>query len=145
LNECKASTSGKSEEDAKFLSQARRDEMGVRAREREQKTDRRPEVNNYQRMGFILAVMILSLMALFPPRKPAPQANTANFAASRGFLFSPNINRATRRLEFSDGSSGESTEYVEIDSGRLLAEALLVFTACGLWYMCTSSFKDRAE
>jgi hypothetical protein len=103
-------------------------------------------VNKQQRLGFIVAVVIVGFMALFPPRKPAPQANTANFAASRSFLFSPNINRATRQLQLSDGSFKEvSTEYVEIDSGRLLAEALLVFTVFGLWCISTSSFKDRVE
>ena len=102
-------------------------------------------MNLQQRIGFIFTIAVLGIMALFPPRKPAPQANTANFSATRAFLFSANTNRTTRRLELSDGSSGESTEYVEIDAGRLLAEALLVVTAFGLWYICTNSFKDRAE
>ena len=97
-------------------------------------------MNHSQKLLTIVACLILAAIALFPPRRPASHANTADFRPSRKLVFSPGIGTATRPLRSGngeivrddDGDAVTSTEPVTIDGGRLLAEFMLVLAGFGL-------------
>jgi hypothetical protein len=100
-------------------------------------------MNQPRQIAILVGLGLMALLSLFPPRKPSPHARTANFVASRVFLFSPSINQAERQARSSDGVVVTLKEAVEIDAGRLLAELALVVAACGIWCACSNRWKTQ--
>jgi hypothetical protein len=89
--------------------------------------------------ALMVGLLVCVLCALFPPRRVFQGARLA----SRGFLFSPNVNvergQPTYSETYIDGKSiGKSTTpyypstYVEIDTGRLLGEFIVIISVSGI-------------
>ena len=69
------------------------------------------------------SLLALSAVALFPPRQ---QSGTFPYSAGRGFLFNPDFSSVTVPTSY-----GGRVELYEINTGRLLAEALLITALTG--------------
>jgi hypothetical protein len=94
-------------------------------------------MRDVQRVVVIGGLLLLALVALFPPRKGFEPSNLRGSfpfqVASRKFLFSGEIYQYVYTVQ-----GGDRGIAAEVDPGRLIAEALLVVSLTGIVFVIVS-------